>query len=109
MILIDPTPDYCSLRAPLSRMGAEGTTEQPIPDNVRVYEIAGASHVIIPRADCDLPPARLDWSPVSRATLLHLDNWVATGTAPPPSRPMPLEEGKNDPMVLRAPAHLPKA
>lgn len=109
MILIDTTTDYFSLRASLSRSGAEGTTEQPIPDNVRVYEIAGASHVIIPRADCDLPPARLDWSPVSRATLLHLDNWVAKGTEPPASRLMPLEESKNDPMVLRAPAHLPKA
>ena len=109
MILIDTTTDYFSLRASLSRSGAEGTTEQPIPDNVRVYEIAGASHVIVPRANCDLPPARLDWSPISRATLLHLDNWVAKGTEPPASRLMPLEESKNDPMVLRAPAHLPKA
>jgi hypothetical protein len=109
MILIDTTTDYFSLRASLSRTGAEGTTEQPIPANVRVYEIAGASHVVVPRADCDLPPAKLDWSPVSRATLLHLDNWVARGTEPPANRLMPLEESKNDPMVLRAPAHLPKA
>jgi Alpha/beta hydrolase domain len=64
---------------------------------------------VVPRAECDLPPARLDWSPVSRATLLHLDNWVARGTKPPANRLMPLEESKNDPMVLRAPAHLPKA
>jgi Alpha/beta hydrolase domain len=109
MILIDTTTDYFSLRASLSRTGAEGTTEQPIPANVRVYEIAGASHVVVSRADCDLPPAKLDWSPVSRATLLHLDSWVARGTEPPANRLMPLEESKNDPMVLRAPAHLPKA
>jgi hypothetical protein len=108
MILIDTTTDYFSLRASLSRTGAEGTAEQPIPDNVRVYEIAGASHVVVPRADCDLPPARLDWSPISRATLLHLDHWVASGTEPPANRLMPLEESKNDPMVLRAPAHLPR-
>jgi Alpha/beta hydrolase domain len=109
MILINSTTDYFSLRASLSRTGAEGTTEQPIPDNVRIYEIAGASHVVIPGANCQLPPARLDWSPVSRATLLHLDDWVASGTEPPANRLMPLEVSQNDPMVLRAPAHLPKA
>jgi hypothetical protein len=109
MILINTTTDYFSVRASLSRTGAEGTAEQPIPSNVRVYEIAGASHVVVPKANCDLPPAKLDWSPVSRATLLHLDDWVAKGTEPPASRLMPLEEAKSDPTVLRAPAHLPKA
>ena len=109
MILINTTTDYFSLRASLSRTGAEGIAEQPIPDNVRVYDIAGASHVVVPRANCELPPARLDWSPVSRATLLHLVDWVAKGAEPPNNRLMPIEEAGNDPTVLRAPAHLPKA
>jgi hypothetical protein len=63
----------------------------------------------VPRADCNLPPAKLDWSPISRATLLHLDDWIAKGTEPPASRLMLLEDSNNDPTVLRAPAHLPKA
>jgi hypothetical protein len=109
MVLTNTTTDYFSLRASLSRTGAEGTAELPIPGNVRVYEIAGASHVRVRQANCELPPAKLDWSPVSRATLLHLDNWVAKGTEPPASRLMPLEAAKGDPTVLRAPAHLPKA
>jgi hypothetical protein len=109
MILINTTTDYFSLRASLSRTGAEGTDEQPIPGNVRIYEIAGASHVIVPRADCELPPAKLDWSPVSRATLLHLVSWAASGKEPPAGRLMPLEEARDEPTVLRAPAHLPKA
>ena len=109
MILINSTTDYFSLRASLSRTGAEGTTEQPIPDNVRVYDIAGASHFVLQKANCELPLARLDWSPIARATLLHLEDWVANGTEPPKSRLMPLEEAKNDPTVLRAPSHLPKA
>ena len=50
-----------------------------------MYDIAGASHVVLPKAKCELPPAKLDWSPVSRATLLHLDDWVAKGTEPPPA------------------------
>jgi len=109
MIMINSTTDYFSLRASLSRTGAEGTTEQPIPDNVRVYDIAGASHVVLQKADCELPPARLDWSSIARATLLHLDDWVASGTEPPASRLMPLEPAQRDPKVLRTPAHLPKA
>jgi hypothetical protein len=109
IIMINSTTDYFSLRASLARTGGEGTAEQPFPDNVRVYDIAGASHVVLRKANCELPPAKLDWSPVSRATLLHLDNWVAKGTEPPKTRLMPLVEAKGDPAVLRAPAHLPKA
>jgi Alpha/beta hydrolase domain len=109
IIMINSTTDYFSLRASLARTGAEGTTELPFPDNVRVYDIAGASHVVLRKADCELPPARLDWSPISRATLLHLDDWVAKGTEPPPTLLMPLVEAKGDPNVLRAPSHLPKA
>jgi hypothetical protein len=109
MIMINSTSDYFSLRASLARTGAEGTTELPFPDDVRVYDVAGASHVILQKANCELPLARLDWSPVSRATLLHLDDWVSKGTEPPKSQLMPLEEAKGDPTVLRAPSHLPKA
>ncbi len=109
MIMISSTTDFYSLRASLGRTGAEGTAEVPIPSNVRMYDIAGASHVVLPKADCELPPAKLDWSPVSRATLLHLDDWVAKGTEPPANRLMPLEPANGDKMVLRAPAHLPKA
>jgi hypothetical protein len=109
MLMINSTTDYFSVRASLSRTGAEGTAEHPFPDNVRVYDIAGASHVVRRKANCELPPARLDWSPVSRATLLRLDDWVAKGIEPPKTRLMPLEPANNDPTVLRAPAHLPKA
>jgi hypothetical protein len=109
IIMINSTTDYFSLRASLARTGAEGTTELPFPDNVRVYDIAGASHVVLREVSCELPPARLDWSPVSRATLLRLDDWVANGTEPPKSRLMPLEAANGDPTVLRAPAHLPRA
>jgi len=109
IIIISSTTDYHSLRASLSRTGASGTKEEPIPEMVRVYDIAGASHVVVPKANCELPMARLDCSPISRATLLHLDAWVAKGIAPPANRLMPLEHAKGDPTVLRAPAHLPNA
>jgi hypothetical protein len=109
MIVLNTTVDYLSLRASLARTGAEGMSEQPIPDNARVYDIAGASHVVVSKTDCKLPPERLDWSPVNRATLLSLDAWVARNALPPASRLMPLAPSNGDPNVLRAPAHLGRA
>ena len=110
MIMINSQSDYLSLRASLSRSGAEGTADRPIPANVRVYDIPGGSHVRVPDArGCKLAPANLDWTPVSRATFLKLDAWVANNAQPPANRLMSLEPATGDPNVLRAPAHLPKA
>ncbi len=110
MILMSSVSDYYSIRASLGRTGASGTVDQPLPANVRMYDIAGASHVVVPKApDCTLPPARLDWTPVSRAALVRLDEWVAVNTEPPASELMPLEPAGAEPPALRAPAHLPGA
>lgn len=109
IMMLSSTTDFLSLRASLGRTGASGTEDQPLPSNVRMYDIAGASHVVLPRApDCTLPPAKLDWAPVSRATLLALDRWVARNTTPPSSKLMPLEP-TTDADVLAAPKHLPTA
>jgi hypothetical protein len=60
-------------------------------------------------ADCKLPVARLDWSPISRATLLRLDDWIVRNAEPPANQLMPLEPSRDDPDVLRAPAHFATA
>jgi hypothetical protein len=110
MVFVNTTSDYFSLRASLARTGGVGTEDKPLPANVRVYDIAGASHALFPGAGpCKYPYAILDWHPVMRATLLALDRWVSAGTPPPRSELMPLREAAEDPMVLRAPAHLPLA
>jgi hypothetical protein len=110
LVMINSQSDYLSLRASLSRTGAEGTADRPIPANVRVYDIPGGSHVRVPDSrGCKLAPANLDWTPVSRATFLALDAWVARNAQPPASRLMSLEPATGDPNVLRVPAHLPKA
>jgi hypothetical protein len=110
MIMINSQSDYLSLRASLSRTGAEGTADRPIPGNVRVYDIPGGSHVrVMDSRGCKLAPANLDWTPVSRATFLKLNDWVASNAQPPANRLMALEPATNDPNVLRAPQHLPKA
>ena len=110
MLLVSSTTDYYSLRASLGRTGESGTADQPLPGNVRMYDIAGGSHVVVPQAPtCTLPPGRLDWAPVSRALLLGLDAWVSHNAEPPASELMPLEPASGEPPVLRAPARLSAA
>ncbi len=110
MLLLNSTVDYLSLRASLGRTGAHGTADLPLPENVRMYDVAGASHVTVERAPgCRLPPGRLDWAPVARATLLRLDRWVAMNAPPPPNTLMPLQPATNDETVLQAPSYLPEA
>jgi len=111
MILITTSTDYYSLRASLGRTGAEGDTDQAIPENVRMYDIAGSSHVLIPvKPDyCKLSQGVLDWTPISRATFLKLDQWTSSNRQPPASQLMVLERAQAAPPALRAPNNLPKA
>jgi len=109
IVMVSSTTDFLSLRASLGRTGGGGTVDQPLPANVRMYDIAGASHVVLPSAPaCTLPLARLDWAPVSRATLVALDRWVGRNAEPPASKLMPLEPTA-DADVLGAPKYLPTA
>lgn len=110
MLLLNSTVDYASLRASLGRTGATGTADRPLPASVRMYDVAGASHVTVVKAEaCTRPPGRLDWAPVARATLQRLDGWVARNEAPPETRLMPLVPATGDPAVLQAPKALPDA
>jgi hypothetical protein len=75
-----------------------------------MYDIAGGPHIPAPKAPaCTLTPGRLDWAPLSRALLLHLDAWVGRGTKPPASELMPLEPASGEPPALRAPTRLSAA
>jgi len=110
MALVTSTSDYLSLRASLGRTGAKGTTDQALPPNVRMYDVAGAAHATVLEAKgCTKPPGRLDWAPVMRATFWRLDQWVASNVEPPASKLMPLQPANADPTVLRAPKNLPDA
>jgi hypothetical protein len=109
ILMLSSTTDFLSLRASLGRTGVGGTEDQPLPANVRMYDIAGGSHVVLPRApECTLPLARLDWAPISRATLVALDRWVGRNAEPPATKLMPLEP-TGDADVLPAPKYLPTA
>src|SRR5262245_20531536 len=110
IVVTNMTTDYFSMRASLARTGPSGSTEAPIPPNVRIYDVAGASHARSRSSPgCEMPPGELDWSPVLRAVLVALDGWVGHNRLPPPNTLMPLEARPNDETVLPAPKHLPDA
>jgi hypothetical protein len=112
IVVTNMTTDYLSLRASLARTGAEGTAEAPLPANVRMYDVAGASHsmnTVEKHANCALPLGQLDYRPIMRSSLANLDAWVARNTEPPASALMPLSQKFVDSKVLGAPAHLSKA
>jgi hypothetical protein len=108
MVVTNMTTDYFSIRASLARTGSRGAAESPIPANVRMYDVAGASHGRS-ATGCEMPVGQLDWSPVMRAALVTLDQWVGNNRTPPPNSLMPIAPRPNDETVLRQPAHLPDA
>jgi hypothetical protein len=109
VLVTNMTTDYFSIRASLARTGATGTADQPVPPNVRLYDVAGASHERSVARGCEKQRDTLDWSPVMRATLVNLDGWVARNRLPPPTALMPLAPRPDDIALLQRPAHLPEA
>jgi hypothetical protein len=74
-----------------------GKEDVAVPDAVRIYAFGGTQHG--PAAD---PPGRgiadnllnpADYRPFLRALLYRLDNWVKTGTTPPPSLYPRIDQG----------------
>jgi len=100
--------DYLIARASLTRTGTGGTVDMPIPENVRMYDIAGAAHINVREQNkaCREGHSQLDWSPALRAQLVALDEWVRGKVAPPPNQLMVLERRADDPDVLQAPVYL---
>jgi hypothetical protein len=103
--------DYLGGRASLTRTGASGTNDLPIPENVRMYDIAGAAHINEREQNkaCREGHSQFDWSPALRAQLVALNEWVQGKATPPSSRLLVLEPRPNDPDVMQAPAYLASA
>ncbi|MGH9146268.1 MAG: alpha/beta hydrolase domain-containing protein [Vicinamibacterales bacterium] len=82
--------EYWARAGSLTHTNEEGTADAPLAPTSRLYFLAGTPHASGP-----LPPVRQQtrhalnfaeqrW--VLRALLLDLDDWVRSGTEPPPSR-----------------------
>jgi len=101
--------DYFRRRLSLVRTGATGTSDQPIPESVRLWDVAGGSHAIIPTQDCEMPRANLDWHPLLRVVLTRLTRWVVANEPPPQTRLMTLGPTDPVPYLLPAPKDYPTA
>ncbi|HUQ73644.1 MAG TPA: alpha/beta hydrolase domain-containing protein [Burkholderiales bacterium] len=66
-----------------------GQQDIALPDNVRIYYLAGTQHVIqatMPKGVCSGEPnTAIDPRPAMRALVLALDRWVKSGATPPAS------------------------
>ena len=100
--------DYLGGRAALTRTGARGTVDLPIPENVRMFDISGSPHINGRGkiAECGEGSGQIDWAPAMRAQLVALDEWVR-GNARPASRLFELEARPGDGEVFHAPRYLP--
>jgi hypothetical protein len=90
MIFTQTSTEYWTRAASLLHTDVEGKTDLELPDNVRIYLVAGAQHLGAgphTRGICRQPRNILDdRPPVLRAMLVALDRWVTQGEEPPPSR-----------------------
>jgi hypothetical protein len=90
IIFTQTSTEYWSRGASLLHTDVEGETDQVLPDDIRVYLVAGAGH--LGKSDgtpgiCQQPRNTLDdRGPILRAMLIQLADWTQSGKAPPPSR-----------------------
>lgn len=90
IIFSQSSTEYWSRAASLLHTDVEGKTDLDLPEDVRVYLVAGAQH--LGKSDgspgiCQQPRNTLDdRGPILRALLLRLTEWLDAGIPPPPSR-----------------------
>jgi Alpha/beta hydrolase domain len=81
----------------LSTTDPLGQRDVALPENVRIYHLAGTEHVVtgtMPKGVCTgATNTAIDPRPAMRALILALDRWVKDGSAPPPSRYPKIADG----------------
>ncbi|MDI1284571.1 MAG: alpha/beta hydrolase domain-containing protein [Reyranella sp.] len=98
LIETNTSTEYWQKGASLLHTDPLGTTDMALPENSRVYMIAGTQHGGRAGATTDPGPNINPRNPhnpmpVVRALLVALDEWVTSGKAPPPSRVATLADG----------------
>ena len=98
LIETNTSTEYWQKGASLLHTDPLGTTDVTLPENSRVYMIAGTQHGGRAGAPTDPGPNRNPRNPHNpmpavRALLVALDEWVVSGKEPPPSRVPTLAAG----------------
>jgi hypothetical protein len=98
LIATNTSTEYWQKGASLIHIDPEGKTDLTLPPNSRVYMIAGTQHggaaglPTTPGACANLRNAH-NPSPVLRALIAALEDWVVKGIPPPPSRMPSIAQG----------------
>jgi hypothetical protein len=102
IIYTNTAAEYWRSDASLSHISVDGSSDVALPEMVRLYLFAGTQHTPgrLPLTDRASDGARgqyalnsVDYAPLLRAVLVHLDRWVSHATPPPPSRYPRLADG----------------
>ncbi|MDF1858978.1 MAG: alpha/beta hydrolase domain-containing protein [Verrucomicrobiales bacterium] len=97
IFFVQTATEYWSRAASLLHTDHEGEQDLPLDPNVRIYSIAGASHLGAGSTDrgiCQNPRNPLRHrGPVLRALLVAMDEWITKEEEPPPSRYPRIDEG----------------
>ena len=98
MIEVNTATEYWQKGASLVHTDPAGSGDAELPPTARAYLVAGTQHGGGPGTDpspgpCVNPRNPHSASPALRALLVALEEWVQTGTAPPPSRVPSIAQG----------------
>lgn len=98
MIEVNTSTEYWQKGASLVHTDPAGRADAALPENARVFMIAGTQHGGGPGTDpgpgpCVNPRNPHSASPALRALLVALEEWVAAGTPPPASRVPSIAQG----------------
>lgn len=112
IIYSNTSAEYWRGDASLSHISVDGSTDVTLPETVRLYLFAGTQHTpgSLPLTARSAEGARgqyalnsVDYTPLLRALLVHLDRWVSHNIPPPPSRYPRLADGTAVPAAHLAP------
>jgi hypothetical protein len=95
---VNTSTEYWQKGASLLTTDPLGRADVALPETARAYLVAGGFHygragLTSTRGPCLHPRNVLSPAPALRALLVALEDWVAHGTAPPPSRVPRLADG----------------
>jgi hypothetical protein len=91
---LNTSAEYINLDVALIHLSADGQADADVPENVRIYHLAGTHHGggTLPLDNRVFTAAAayynnsIDYRPLVRAAFSNLDAWATRGQTPPPSR-----------------------
>lgn len=102
LFMTNTSSEYWGGHASLTHTDASGVKDITPSENVRIYHFSGTQHQagVLPLGHVQAtgnkglhPFNWVDWRPLMRAAVSHLDNWVTNGVTPPDSKHPRLDDG----------------